>query len=197
MIRRVQIHPNTPPLIQETNRADLATDAGMLCLWDKAAFAHVTGHDTWEKELCEDADIGRHIRAGHLVPLNLRADGVYAVDVRVGVPEHMTEREKTYWLVPSQPYYLHNSSGTLLVSGLEQVGNDPRSYLEVLLPPGQYCVRVQLIDWTEEPGARTEKGFPHPNALPDMIVFLDAFRGEPHLRFRTELKTFRREDALR
>jgi len=196
MIRHVQIHPQALPVTKETSRADLATDSGMLCLWDSAAFAHVTDYDSWDKELCEDADIVRHIMAGHLVPLNL-GDGAFAVDVRVGIPEHMTEREKTYWLVPSQPYYMRNSSGTLLLSAIEQIGNDPRSYLEVRLPAGDYCVRVQLIDWTQEPGATTEGGSAASHALPDMIVFVDSFRGEQHFHFRTELKTFRREDALR
>ena len=175
-------------------RADLATDSGMLCVWDAQPFAGISDYDSWERELCEDADILRHLEAGHLVPLNL-GDGAFAVEVRHASPESMSAREREYLLVPSQPYYLR-SSGRILVSGLEQVGGDPRSYLAVDLEPGDYTVHVSLMDWTEEPGAKDAEGNPSPNALPDLIVFIEQTDVLPP-DYRKDLETFRKEDALR
>jgi hypothetical protein len=175
-------------------RADLATDSGMLCVWDAQPFAGITDYDSWEKELCEDEDILRHIDAGHFVPLNL-GDGAFAVELREGSPDSMNEREREYLLVPSQPYLLV-STGRILISGLEQVGADPRSFLTRDLAPGRYTVHVQLIDWTEEPGSKDSNGSPTPDALPDMIVFIQP-AGEGAPVYRRDLETFRREDALR
>jgi hypothetical protein len=175
-------------------RADLATDSGMLCVWDPRPFAGISDYDSWEKELCEDADLLRHLEAGHLVPLNLD-DGAFAVEVRHGSPASLSVREREYLLVPSQPYYLR-SSGRVLVSGLEQVGEAPRSYLAVDLDPGDYTVQVNLIDWAEEPGAKDAGGNPSPDALPDLIVFIERTDGS-RPEYRKDLETFRKEDALR
>lgn len=175
-------------------RADLATDSGMLCLWDAQSFAGISDYDTWEKELCEDEDILRHLQSGHLVPLNL-GDGAFAVEVRLDTPDSMSEREREYLLVSSQPYLLR-SSGRILVSGLEQVGADPRGFLDIELAPGSYTVFVQLIDWTAEPESKDADGNPTSNALPDMIVFIQPAAQDAPV-YRKDLETFRKEDALR
>lgn len=182
------------PKVTGRLRADLATDSGMLCVWDAQPFAGITDYASWEKELCEDKDILNHLEAGHLVPLNL-GDGVFAVELRVGSPESMSEREREYLLVPSQPYLLI-STGRILISGLEQVGADPRSFLALNLAAGRYTVRVQLIDWTEEPGSKDANGSPTPNALPDMVVFVQPAQDDAP-DYRRSLETFRKEDALR
>lgn len=175
-------------------RKDLATDSGMLCVWDVPPFAGITDYDSWEKELCEDADILLHVESGHLVPLYL-GDGAYAVEVRLANPISMSDREREYLLVPSQPYFLR-SSGRVLVSGLEHIGSDPGGYLEVILPPGEYTVSAQLIDWTEEPGSKGSNGKPSPHALPDIIVFIEPAKNDATV-YRKLLETFRKEDALR
>jgi hypothetical protein len=175
-------------------RADLVTDSGMLCVWDAKPFAAITDYDSWEKELCEDEDIMRHLQAGHLVPINL-GDGVYTVELRQGSADSMSQRESEYLLVPSQPYLL-NSTGRILISGLEHVGADPRTFLECELPPGSYTVQVQLIDWTEEPGSKDSNGRPTSNALPDIIVFVQPSEMGA-FDYRQSLEIFRKEDALR
>jgi len=175
-------------------RADLATDSGMLCVWDAQSFAGISDYASWEKELCEDADILRHLQAGHLVPLNL-GDGAFAVELRQGSPDSMSAREREYLLVPSQPYLL-NSTGRILISGIEQVGSDPRRFLDLELAPGQYTVHIQLIDWIEEPGSKDANGNPTPNALPDLIVFIQPL-GRDVPAYRKDLETFRKGDALR
>ena len=175
-------------------RADLATDSGMLCIWDSRSFAGISDYESWEEELCEDADILRHLHAGHLVPLNL-GDGAFAVELRQGNPDSMSAREREYLLVPSQPYLL-NSTGRILISGIEQVGGDPRSFLDLELAPGKYTVHVQLIDWPAEPGSKDANGDPTPNALPDMIVFIQP-EGRDAPAYRKDLLTFRLEDAQR
>src|SRR5437588_3878953 len=109
---------------------EFATDAGMLCLWDPAAFAAVVDYDTWEDQLCEDKDIRRHIKAGHFVPINTNQgiDGAFAVHLRVGQaakPAALTDRERTYLLAESPQPYLLVSSGRVCVSGLEGVAGAP------------------------------------------------------------------------
>ena len=191
MFRKLFSKSSSPP---DSLRGDLSTDSGMLCVWDAEAFKEITDYDSWEKELCEDEDIQRQVDAGHLVPLNL-GDGAFAVELRRGSPDSLTDREREYLLVPSQPYALR-SSGRVVVSGIEHIGADPRSCLELPLAPGDYTLRIQLIDWTQEPGAQDADGNPTPNALPDMLVFYEkaAATDGP---YRRELETFRKEDALR
>lgn len=175
-------------------RKDLATDSGMLCVWDAQPFAGITEYDSWEKELCEDVDILRHVESGHLVPLYL-GDGAFAVEVRLANQNSMSDREREYLLVSSQPYFLR-SSGRVFVSGLEHISSEPRSFLEVMLPPGDYTVNAQLIDWTEEPGSKDRDGKPSPHALPDIIVFIESAKNGV-TDYRKVLETFRKEDALR
>lgn len=179
----------------KTHRLDLVTDSGMLCVWNADHFSHITDYDSWEKELCEDTDILRHIESGSFVPLNLLSDGAFSVELRVASPDSMSPREKEYLLVPSLPYLL-KSSGRIVASGLEHVGASARTFLEMDLPLGDYAVRVNLIDWSEEPGSRDDDGKPSPAAMPDMIVFIEPIHGDPPV-FRKEVETFRREDALR
>jgi hypothetical protein len=62
----------------------VATDAGMLVLWDPQRFEAVVDDDTWEDELLDDEDIVRHIQAGALVPLNVGGDVTFSVLVRSG-----------------------------------------------------------------------------------------------------------------
>lgn len=167
----------------------------MLCLWDYHSFAMIKDYDSWEKELCEDADIRRHISAGHFVPLNLLSDGAFSVALRKGSPDTMSKREKEYLLVPSQPYFL-KTSGRVLASGLEQVNSDPDEFLEILLDAGDYVVRPQLIDWAAEPGSKDSQGRPSPSALPDFLVFIEPVV-QTAFNYRQEIETFRKEDSLR
>jgi hypothetical protein len=192
MFRKLFSKATSPPA---PVRGDLATDSGMLCLWDAGTFSHIHDYDSWESELCEDADILRHIAAGHFVPLNTGGDGAFAVEVRQTSPDSMNPREREYLLVPSQPYLLR-CTGKAFVSGLEHVGANPGSCLALDLEPADYTVHLKLIDWAEEPGATDAQGNPSANALPDMIVFIErATDNRPN--YRKELDTFRREDALR
>ena len=175
-------------------RSDLATDAGMLCVWDFQAFRDISDYDSWDAQLGEDEGILRHISAGNLVPLSL-GDGAFAVEVRLGSPESMSAREREYLQVPSRPYFLR-TAGRVVISGVEHVGGDPRSPMDLQLEPGDYTILIGLIDWAEEPGAKDAEGNPSPDALPDMIVFIQA-TGSNRPEFRQEIETFRREDALR
>jgi hypothetical protein len=172
------------------HRGVYSTDAGMHCVWDQTAFAHVDGYDAWSKELENDSDILRHIREGEFVPLNLNSDGAMEIDIRAGIADDrakLNEREGKYLIVGSEPYRLR-STGQIGVSGIESVevppGRDAGSFD---LPAGEYEVRVHLIGWDEEPGMQTENG-PAPGALPDYIVLINPAR--PGAKFRTELKTF-------
>lgn len=170
------------------------TDSGMLCIWNYENFKHVHDYDSWDKELCEDSDILRNIKNYSFVPLNL-GDGAFEVDVRINEAA-LSEREKEYLLVPSHPYLL-KSNGKICISGLEHVSAEPGDNIAAIdLESGEYIVQVNLIDWNQEPGAVDENGNPTDKALPDMIVIITKHANE-EIVFRTEIETFRKEDALR
>ncbi|MFF2778572.1 DUF6386 family protein [Streptomyces sp. NPDC058052] len=127
----------------------VATDAGMLVLWDPRRFEAVVDDDTWEDELLDDEDIVRHVQEGSLVPLNVGGDGAFSVLVRSGTaaaPARLTEREAIHQLVASQPY-LFVSRGRAFVSGIEDVSGDaPEGVIEHSVPEGRHAVVVHLID---------------------------------------------------
>ena len=169
-----------------------ATDAGMHGLWDVAAFAGIRDYDSWAAELLEDADIGRQIAAGRFVPLNLGSDGAMEIEVRVGSaadPAALSERERAYLVVSSEPYLLR-SGGRVGVSGIEAVSSVPDAAAgEFPLPAGDHAATVHLIAWDEEPGMRTDDG-PAAGALPDYVVLLNPPGPDP--RYRTAVETFDR-----
>ncbi len=167
------------------------TGAGMHCLWNPAAFAAVNDYDSWAKELEQDKDIERHIRAGAFVPLNIGSDGAMEIEIRVGTPEApatLNERETQYLIVASQPYLLR-STGAIGVSGIEEVSYPvSRRAGSVSLPNGDYAVTAHLIAWDEEPGMQTDDG-PAPGALPDYLVLINP--AKPGTEFRTAIGTFK------
>jgi hypothetical protein len=172
-------------------RGAFMTDSGMLCLWQSAAFASIHDYDSWEEELLEDEDIIRHIQRGELVPINIRSDGSFEVEIRMGEKEALNEREKRHLLVSSMPY-LFRSTGQLHVSGLEHVTAKPGSGVGSLqLKPGDYAVTIHLISWDEEPGSKDEQGKPKPDALPDFVVLLEP-TSQKDRTYRTAVETFDR-----
>lgn len=176
------------------HRGIYPTDAGMHCLWDQAAFAGIGDYDSWAKELLDDKDIERHIRAGHFVPLNISSDGAMEIEVRTGtthVPAQLTARESQYRIVGSEPYFL-NPSGPVGVSGIEHVAGSPSNGIgSIPLPAGAYAVTIHLIAWDEEPGMQTDDG-PAPGALPDYVVLINP--ASPAAQFRTSASTFARPE---
>jgi hypothetical protein len=171
---------------------EFSTDAGMLCLWDPAAFTAIVDYDTWEDQLCEDKDIRRHIKAGHFVPVNTNQgiDGAFAVWLRVGQagkPASLSDRERTYLLAESPQPYLLASSGRVCVSALEAVAGTPGPDVRSLeLAAGRYAVTVCFIGWDEEPGMKDKKGRPKPGALPDFVLLVNA-DDAADTRFRTKV----------
>ncbi|MFD5270409.1 hypothetical protein [Streptomyces sp. NPDC058335] len=170
----------------------MATDAGMLVMWDPKRFEAVADYDTWEDELLEDEDIVRHIRAGALVPLNVGGDGAFGVLVRSGTadaPARLTDRETAHQLVASQPY-LFVARGRALVGGIEDVSADGSDdVIECLVPEGRHTVIVHLIDWQAEPGSQGEDGRPVPGALPDFVVLINPAQPSQGA-YRTAVQTF-------
>ena len=168
-----------------------ATDAGMLCIWDKLAFDGVEDYDSWEAQLCEDEDIRRHIKAGHFVPINTNqgVDGAFAVHLRVADASgsaELTDRERTYLLAESKPY-LFVSSGRLWISSLEDVSGMPGPEIGSMeISVGRHAVKVCFLGWDEEPGMQDKKGRPKPGALPDFVVLLNPV-GLKARRFRRKV----------
>lgn len=170
----------------------VATDAGMLALWDPESFTDVVDHDTWDLRLGADEDVRRHVRAGSLVPINIRSDGAFAVLVRIGGPDRpaeLTERERAHGLVSSDAY-LFCSSGRMWLSGIEAVG--AQAWPEIVrfeLPAGRYSVVIHLIAWEDEVGGVDCDGAPSATALPDFVVLVAPAGPGPDV-FRTDVETF-------
>ncbi|HZZ82276.1 MAG TPA: hypothetical protein VFE62_27510 [Gemmataceae bacterium] len=167
---------------------DFRTDAGMLCVWDPDAFHTTHRLDSWETE----AEIVRHIKAGHLAPINVAGptNGKHRVIVRVGndkLAARLTERERKYFLLESDPYRLQ-TSGRICISGLEYVERQPGASVGVLpLRAGEYVVKLYLISWHEEPGMEKRNGDPKPGALPDFVMLVNPKpKGKPVI-FRTKM----------
>jgi hypothetical protein len=172
-------------------RRVIATDSGMVALWEPQRFYSVTDYGAWERELLEDADISRHIQQGAFVPINIHADGAYDCAIRNGsdsMPATLSDREHRYLTVSSEPY-LFRSNGTLAISGLEHIGRSPGDSASFLaLSGGNWAATIHLIDWTQEPGAKSHDGKPSKTALPDFIVLLNPSPAE--IGFRTKVDTF-------
>lgn len=181
--------------------AVLTTDAGSWLLWQPEAFAHVHDYDGWATELEEDTDILRHVRSGVAVPISIDSDGAFAFRVRVArarsrlrrpTAADLTERERRYLTVSSEPYLLL-SLGRVVISGIEHVGPfDSDRHLSVDVPEGRWVATAHLIEWDAEPGAKDHAGGPAPGALPDFVLLLNP---EDDLMppYRQSLATFDRD----
>ena len=80
------------------------------------------------------------------------------------------------------------AGGKAYLSGLEDVGTPASAPLELALPDGRYAVRVTIIDWDREPGARGPDGRPTSTALPDFVVQVGPAHGSE--TYRTNELTF-------
>lgn len=171
-------------------RGTASTDAGGIVVWSRDAFAQLTP-ETWDDELCEDEDIARHIAAGDLVPIFMGFDGAYAVEVRAGEGNDLSDRERRYLGTEGRgAYRLVVGSKGAWVSGLEEVGPDPELGFAVPLRRGTYAAELAMIGWDDEPGAVDEDDKPADHALPDFVVRLrEAVEGQP---FATALEAFER-----
>lgn len=171
----------------------MTTDAGMFGLWSPAVFADVIDYDTWESELLEDADIARHVIAGSFVPINIRSDGAFGIVARLGsahAPAELTDRERRYAVVCSQPY-LFVSNGEARISGIEHVTATDDAALRIAVPVGRWEVTVWLIAWNEEQGQVGETGRPAPSALPDFTLLINPANNRQG-NYRTKIETFDR-----
>ncbi|MEV5733830.1 hypothetical protein [Streptomyces sp. NPDC052292] len=170
----------------------VATDAGMLALWNPQRFTSIVDYDTWDPHLGEDEDIERHIRTGALVPINIRSDGAFGVLVRIGGVgrlAQLTERESRHCLVTSDAYLLQ-SSGQVWLSGIEAVGAEAwPGTVQCDLPVDRYSVVIHLIAWEDEPGSVNADGTPSETALSDFVVLINAAVPGQNT-FRSAVETF-------
>jgi hypothetical protein len=96
------------------------TDAGMLSVWCPRPFASVNGYGAWEQyvnDRLQDA-----IANGELVPVNIGSDGAWGVRVAIA-PDGLTERDRAYAVVTSEPCLLVVSGGEGCLIGIEAVGD--------------------------------------------------------------------------
>ena len=170
-------------------RGAFGTGCGMLALWSQPHFQGITDHETWERELLEDRDIGRQMRAGAFVPLDIHSDGLFECEVRVGdllSPEIISPREKQYLFAAAEPY-LFRSQGEACLSGIEEIEREPsESVGRLSLTPGDYAAAVHLLDWDKEPGVWGENGRPVASALPEFLVLLNPASGQESFRAKVE-----------
>lgn len=171
--------------MSNANVVTVSTDAGLLALWCGSAFADVDGYDTWERRVNER--LSDAIQSGVLVPIGIQGDGAFGVRVAV-FPDIATERETRYTVVTSEPYLLEADGGPVFLSGIEAVGDGRSRPVTVSLLQGRYAVRVSIVAWDEEPGARGSDGLPGPNAMADFLVTIVPSDGNE--TFRTTEITF-------
>lgn len=171
----------------------MATDAGMGALWVPGSFDGIVDYDTWASELLGDDDIAQHITRGALVPVNIGGGGAFQIVARTGdssAPAHLSDRERKFVAVTSEPYLLI-TDGDAVVSGIEHVGAEPKDGLRVPLPAGRWSVTIYLIDWEAEPGQVDEAGRQAPTALPDFAILINP-EDQADREYRTQVQTFER-----
>jgi hypothetical protein len=177
--------------MSETFTGAVRTDAGMFVLWNPTRFEGVVDYETWERELLEEEDIERHVAAGELVPVNIRADGAFGFEVRVGSAESPAtygDREAQCLVATSDPYRFE-SEGTSRLSGIEDVtARSGSAGIAVEIPKGVWSVTVHLLEWQRESDAVDDTGNPVPGALPDFLLVVNRATDED--AFRTSSATF-------
>ena len=186
------------PAAAPTSRSFVGrTDAGMLALWNPTQFSTIVDYDAWERELLKNEDILQHVRAGHLVPINIGRDFAAGITARIEplAGPKLSEREARYLFASSEPY-LYVSDGEMCVSGLEGIGRDPPPSGVMAIAPGRYQVTIHMLNWDDEPGAKDETGRPAAHALPDFLILVSP-EPTPNSVYRTELETFDRAEIRR
>ena len=164
-------------------RETFTTEYGMYGIWNRTHFRGILkDRKCWEREILEDENIERHIRAGAFVPINLRCDGTVDVEIRIGTtsePATLSDPETKHLSVASDPY-LFRSTGELRISGIEHVSESPDPEVATLaVDRGDWAAVVNLI--IPEEGDQQ-------SVLPDFVVLLNPAR--PGMSFRESVDTF-------
>lgn len=160
----------------------------MCVIWQPESFSFPEFED-WEDWATEDENVAESVGAGTVVPINVGGDGVFQIVVRWGEGGDLTDRERAFVLVSSEPYLLV-SEGSFALGGLEDVGDaEPKAENFVSLAKGRYAVQVHLVDWKADPGSVDSNGKPGPDALPDFVVLIGDEVAGP---YRTSVQTFNR-----
>jgi hypothetical protein len=163
-------------------RAVLPTDSGMHALWGRDHFPNIVDYDSWEPELLDDEDIERHIRSGHLVPINIHSDGAFAFTMRtdtVATPS-LTADERRRVVRESEPYRFV-STGNVDCSGIEYIAGAPPEdglVATAALDAGEYGAKVFLMDY-DDVGDKTDNH-------PDFIVVIGPL-STANCRLRAEI----------
>ena len=172
------------------NRKTLLTNSGMWILWDYSSYSYIDSYDDWSDVFEEEEDIVKAIERKKIVPINIGSDGVF--DFSVKLNEELTEREKKYLLVSSKNYVI-NSSGKLMLSGIEYIDGaiKENNYISIETSKGYHRVRINLIDWKKEPASLDENNLPSKDSLPDFIIEIDLLEGNILEKdFSFSIKTF-------
>ena len=104
----------------------------------------------------------------------------------------MNERDKKYILVSSNSYLI-DSSGKLILSGIEFIDGNINENKCVTIETGKesLMVKIHLIDGNKEPNSLDENNRPTTDALPDFIVEFNSFDNSIlNEEFLNSMKTF-------
>ena len=166
----------------------LSTNSGMWGIWDYDTFKHIDDYNKWADLFEEDAGIIMCIKDKSFVPINIGGDGVFGFEVKLEAK--LNDRESKYVLASSEKYIIKTSE-SLKVSGIEYIGKDVKesNCITLELTKGLYSVKVNLIDWKQEPNSVDSKGMPMPNALPDFIIELNYLKSIDFIA-NNNIKTF-------
>jgi hypothetical protein len=186
----------------------LSTAVGMHALWQPEIFQYDSGGR--QRPEPDEHELLRHISQGTLVPINLGLNGGWQFVVRCStgdLPARLTERERAYLYLRSEPYRIICRSH-LLLTGLEQVipqatretPPDPAVALRLDLPPGEYSVTVHVIDVAADPAAVDANGEVTADAPPDFVILVSRpallhsggipASADHRLLYRQQLQTF-------
>ena len=115
-------------MLERRHAGTYTTEYGMYGIWSRPHFLGILkDQKSWEREILEDENIERHIRAGAFVPINLRLDGTVDIEIRIGTtsePAALSDSESKHLSAASDPY-LFRATGELWVSGIEHVLETP------------------------------------------------------------------------
>jgi hypothetical protein len=168
-------------------RQTCLTGAGWCCLWDPAAFRHVTDESTHYDALIDEAGVRHSIASGGLVPINDFGDGGYDIGLRITDKPNeilLSDEEIASAINTSKPYRF-STAGDICVSGIEYVGNPiDKIVARHNISPGAYVATVYRFG-------------PECSEMPEFVVALQPLTPQhENIEFCTDDDTFGQQPTL-
>ena len=142
----------------------LATEVGLLAIWDSKSLAYIDTLEDYKAIFVEDKTILELMQKGYAVVWGTGGDGYFEVTVRVNPEKDLTDEEEKMVEMKAEDYKLVVTSEVVIVGTPECVGTAEKKYLGKEIFPvegaeaGNYLVSVYfLYDSRLESGELAEK----------------------------------------